>query len=368
MLYPSKTLAWSSGKTLTWAPWVNGLSKRRNRNIIHGFFIHAAYQVDTTAAGVLAGEDLAKFFTQIHVEDSEGVRRLLTGEALRIMNYGMLGPQGIHEMADIAISQTDLTGDAFCYIPFEQPRARGNYDTCLPADLLKQIKLVCPTQDTLDLVAATTVDSVDYTVYADVREDDNPDEDGVRFYVRDRIETTVMESTTQGTIDMAGQKLAECFAYSPGADGGASMANWTAHQLIGLEEEPISSKVRLLQYRFHNKAGDNLQSTQSGEVRLDPVTAGRAIPVHFPRPDYKAADLPKIQRNLKVSATNSVAAPTIVHRTLEPESVAQANRVAEAYGVSTYYMATKGKTSREIAGWKDDGRFMPKKGRRRGQR
>lgn len=364
MLYPSQTLDYSSGKTLTFNPWVTALSKSKRRNIIHGFLLHASYQLDTDASGTLSGEDLAKLFTQIQVEDSEGPRRLLSGEAQRIMNYATLGPQAVHEMADIADTQANSTGDAFLWVPFQFGRARGPYDTALPADLFRHFKLVCPTDATLDLVAGTTIDSVDYTIYADVREDDDPEEDGVKFYARDRVETTVMETDTQATIEVSGAKLAEAFAYSPGAAGGASMANWTQHQLIGIEEEPISTKVRVQEYRMSNAAADNDVGTQGAELRNDPVGAGRAIPVHFPRRDYKAIDLPFIRKSLKVQATNTVTTPTIVHRTIEEESGEQARRVAKAYGVTKFYMATQGKTSRGIGAWGHDGKFMPKKGRR----
>lgn len=361
MLQASKALDFSAGKTLTFNPWVPSLSKRGRRNVIHGFLLEASYQVDTTAAGILAGEDQAKFFQQVHVEDAVGPRRLATGEALRIMGYGMVGSAKMGEMSDIAASQTDSTGKAYLYLPFQCQRARGRYDAALPADQHRVTRIICPTQDTLDLVAATTIDSASYVVYADVREDDDPD-DAVSFYVRDRVETTQMESATQGIFDLGG-KLAEAFAYSPGADGGASMAGWTAHQIVGLEDEPLSSAVRLQHYRIHNNAADNLNATQGAEVRLDPITAGRAAIVHYPEEDWKLKDLPFFRKALKISATNNVATPTIVHRTIEEESPEQNSKVARSYGKSKVYMKTAGKSARAVAGWKQDGKFMPKKAR-----
>lgn len=365
MLYPSKSLAFSAGKTLTFTPWIQGISKRGRRNVIRGFLLEASFQVDTTAAGALAGEDQAKFFQQVQVEDTSGPRRIATGEGLRIMGYGMVGATRMAEMVDIAASQTDKTGKAFLYLPFDVPRQRGRYDCLLPADLLRQIKIICPTQDTLDLVAATTIDSVDYTVYADVREDDDPTEEGASFYARDRIEMTQMETATQGTIDLSGQLLAEAFAFSPGADGGASMANWTAHQIIGLEDEGVSAAARIQHYRIHAQAANNLSATQGSEVRLDPITANRAAIVHYPEDDYRFRDLPLFTKALKITATNSVATPTVVHRTMENQSASAkaAHDVARAYGTSKFYMRTEGKTSRDIKGWGAESAFMAKKGR-----
>lgn len=363
MLQASKSLDFSSGKTLTFNPWVPALSKRGRRNTIRGFLLEASYQVDTTAAGILAGEDQAKFFQQVHVEDAVGPRRLATGEALRVMGYGMVGAAKMGEMSDIAASQTDLTGKAYLYLPFECQRARGRYDAVLAADQHRVCRIICPTQDTLDLVAATTIDSVAYTIYADVREDDNPETDGVAFYARDLVTTTQMESATQGIFDLNGSKLGEAFAISPGADGGASMAGWTSHQIVGLEDEPLSAAVRLQHYRIHNNAADNLNSTQGGEVRLDPITAGRAAIVHYPEEDWKIGDLPFFRKALKITATNSVATPTIVHRTFEEESAQQNEKVKRAYGKTSVYVKTDGKTAKDVRGWGQDGKFMPKKAR-----
>jgi hypothetical protein len=367
MLFPSKSQSFTAGKTITFPPWVPSLSKRGRRNTIRGFLLEASYQVDTTAAGALAGEDLAKFFQQVQVEDVSGPRRIATGEALRIMGYAMVGATRMNEMADIAASQTDKQDKAYLYVPFECHRQRGRYDCILPADLLRQIKITCPTQDTLDLVAATTIDTVDYTVYADVREDDEPgpDGDGVSFYARDRVELTQMEANGQGTIDVRGQLLAEAFAYSPGADGGASMANWTSHQLIGLEEEPISASARRNHYRYHAGAAANLSATQGAEVRLDPIANNRAAIVHYPDDDYRFRDLPLFSKPMKISATNSVSTPMVVHRTIESdEASAKASAdIARAYGVKSFYMRTEGKTSRDIKGWGPERRFMAKKGR-----
>lgn len=361
-LYPSKSQQWASGKTITWTPWVPALSPRGRRNVIRGFLLEASYQVDTTAAGVLAGEDQAKFFTQVQIEDIAGPRRLASGEGLRIMSYAMLGRRRVVENADIAASQTDLTGKAYLYVPFEVVRARGPLDCALPADLMRSFKIVAPTQDTLDLTAATTVDSVDYVVYADVREDDLPEE-AVQFYSRDVVAETLMETATQGIIDLTGALLAETFAFKAGTDGGASMAGWTSHQLVGLEDEPISHSARLMHYRNHGDAANNQLTTQGGETQLDPITAARASIVHFPGRDYRMGDLPYIKRALKIAATNSVTTPTVLHRTIESESVEMATKVAKAYGKTNFYVASKGKTSRDIKGWGALAQFMPKKGR-----
>lgn len=363
MLKPSKSQPFSAGRTLTWNPWVGALSSSGRRNTLRGVLLQASYQVDTSAAGILAGEDLAKFFKQITINDVAGMRRHVSGEGARIMGYLTLGAARMAEMADIAASQTDNTGNAFLYVPFEHEYARGTYDCLLPADLLRTIQILCPDQTTLDLVAGTTIDSVDYTVWADVREDDNVDE-AVSFFSRDIVSETIMETATQGQLELNGALLAEAVAYSPGADGGASMANWTSHQLIGVEDEPITAAVRLQEYRFSRAAGDNLAATQSAEVRLDPITAGRAAIVHLPPRDFRMSDLPFVKRALKLTAVNSVTTPTLLVRTIEPDDGKSIRQVAQAYGAKKFYARTAGKTARDIKGHGQVGAFLPKKGRK----
>lgn len=361
-LIASRSQPWAAGKTLTYNPWVPAQSARGRRNVIRGFLLEATYQIDTDASGTLAGEDFARFFTQVQIEDVAGPRRLASGAALRAMGYAMLGRLRALESADLAASQSNSTGKAFLYVPFEAVYARGPLDCALPADLLRSVKITGPTQDTLDAVAGTSVDSVDYVVYADVREDDDPNE-AVKFFSRDSVQETIMESATQGIIDLSGSLLAECFAFTPGADGGASMANWTQHQLIGLEDEAVSARARIAHYRLHRDAGNNQLSTQGGETMLDPFTANRAAIIHMPGRDYRMSDLPYVRRALKISAVNTVATPTVVHRTIEPESADVQTKVAQAYGKRTFYMATEGKTSRTIKDWGALAQFMPKKGR-----
>lgn len=362
MLVPSKSLPWASGKTLNFTPWVTALSKRGRRQTLRGILLEAAYVVTTDASGTLNGADQAKFFKTVQVEDIAGPRRLASGEGLRIMGYGMVGETRMAENASIAASQTGSTSKAYLYLPFDVPRARGRYDCLLPADLFRALKIVCPDQTTLDLVAGTTITSVDYVAYADVREDDAPEE-SVGYYVRDSIQETQMETATQGTIDLTGALLAEAFAFSTGASGGISMAGWTAHQLVGIEDEVLTASARLQSYRIHGQAANNLASSQAAEVRLDPITAARAAIVNFPEDDYRMSDLQYVRRALKIAATNTVATPTVIHRTIEEESAAAAQKVAQAYGSKTFYAKTATKSARDIKGWGALAKFMPKKGR-----
>src|SRR5687767_14017016 len=97
-LVPSKAIARASDRTATFTPWVPALSKRGRRQVVRGILLEASYQVDTTAAGILAGEDQAKFFTSVQVDDQSGSRRIASGEGLRIMGYLRVGAPRMQEI------------------------------------------------------------------------------------------------------------------------------------------------------------------------------------------------------------------------------------------------------------------------------
>jgi hypothetical protein len=360
-LYLSRSFAYTAGKPIKFNPWVPPNGPTGRRNMILGLLLKVSYSIDVGTA-VIQGEDLARMFFNIKISTVGGDRWNLPGEASRMMSMILMGPQRFHESADVAVA-TPSTGDYALYIPLAKPYAHRWYDFAVPADVLREVEITCPSQSDLDLgTSTTTINAATmYSILAVTRE-----VDAVEFPMFDVVAESAMETLTQGTIHVGGGYLAEAFAYASGTPGGAAMTNWTEHRIPQILPDSLQDDDWKFLYNLRNQAAPNDDGTPGTELWNDPVRQNRARIVHLLPGfgDDKLVDHPFVGGSLTVKATNSVADVRIAHRIIYPTPEAEVRKVGRERKVRTLRVKTKGKTRRGVKAWGPLAAFMPMSGER----
>lgn len=319
------------------------------RAVIERLWIHCSAQVDVVTTAI-AGEDLARIFGQIVVEQVDGVKRYnLAGDMARVWGFFANGPDSQHEYADTAVAVNQAFQLALC-LPLNKPFMHTPEDTSLPVDMFRKVELTLPQTSVLGVAGGTiTLDTASYWVTADLREDFD-----VQIYGTDVVESQDFTSLSEATISVGG-KLHDVILHAAGANGGASLANLTEGRIDKLGVSSMTRQELLAFYRRSRGVAANLNSTQGGELRSDPFTAGAAVPLLMSHQGTSHWD-GKVVDAAKINLTNSVASLRAITRKVVPTSEHIRNATASAYGkrVSDFRAATASKTMRDPGRWPRD--------------
>lgn len=299
---------------------------------------------------------------RLRISDIGGERLNLTGQELRLMSYMLDYPWNIHESADISTG-SPTTGEFSIYIPFAKPLALRPYDFSIPADVMSNVELTMHTDTSLDIgsSAVTGGSSTVFKFFAMTHE-----EDTVEFKMRDQIFAKAMEAQTQGTWDVNGGYLAELLAYADGASGGASMANFTAHRIDGIQPDELEDFEMIQIFRLLRGSADN-GTTPGGEVFDSPFTTStpHARAVHIPHPKCKLSDLPYVSKSALIRVTTGVASSILVGRNIMPRNQVVDTHTARLYKVapSSLRAKTDGKSRRARSSWGPRFKFITASGK-----
>lgn len=347
--YYSETKSYSAGREIEFFDFVPREGPTGGRVVIDGFWIYADWQLDFATAAT-EGEDLARIFGRVIVEQRDGTKRWnLPGDASRIACYALLGTDRVSENADQAAAN-NVTGTTRLYVPMSKPHAHTPEDFALPADEFAKVILTCMSASDMNLGSGTVnVDSVTYYVMVDAHE-----EHDLQFHCVDVVKADLLTSTSEGVLSISG-KLHDLILWARGQSGGASLANLTDVRI----DEPLgflqtSKRTELLnEYRFKRGVAANLNGTMGSEVRADPFATGVACAVMLHDERVSAWEGPILDR-AKLSLTNTVASLYAIQRIIKPRSVGASNQVAAAYGLRSadqLTVKTNKKTAKSITDW-----------------
>lgn len=351
--------SFASGGTITFDPWVPVRGPTERRNVLLGILFKVTLTQVDVATAVVQGEDLIKLWPNVKIRDMGDVRVNGSGQFLRHMAHLLSGPQRWHESADLAVAAPQTTETEFqWYWPLAKPFERRPEDYGIGADVMGDIVIQTPTQDTLDIgSSAVTLDDLTYKAIAIVRE-----EDTIEQKMRDVVDEESMRNVTQHTLRGEGRYLTEALAYADGASGGAAMTNWTAHRISGgILPEDIQAHEMLQMYRYWRNAGDH-GTTPGAELYNDPFLLARARVLWMNRPGAKLVDHPFIEKGVLLRASNSVGDVQIGTRYLEPTHPDIEAHLESLYGIRTWRAKTANKTRRNPSDWGAKYRFINKSG------
>lgn len=343
---PVQTITSFNGGTLRFFDFVPREGPNGGRTIIDGFWLHAVGQADVTVA-TIEGEDLARIFGLVTVEQVDGVKRWnLPGDATRIAVYGFEGADRYSEHADAAVAANQAFAVS-TYIPMRKRFAHTPEDFAMPADWFKEVAIQQPSAADLSVAGTFSLDTVDYYVIPELHEDMD-----VQQYNVDEVAITDFTTTTEATLSLGG-KIHDLYLHARGAAGGAALTNLTEARIdvLGvptLKRTPDFDKL----YRRARNVGANLNSTSGGEVRSDPFANTKAVAVLLHDVETSAWD-GKVVRTAKVNLTNTVSSVRAIHRQVVPASAEIRNRTNAAYGLrpQDYRVATEKKSRRDPMAW-----------------
>lgn len=331
--FKSGAQAWVAGQGLVFNNWIDAEGPNGRRNIIKGFklcFVDSSIDVATAA---IQGEDIARLFARILVEQVEGLPRVnnVRGDAMRQLSYHMNGAARFMEHGDVAIGcATDV--DASLYVPMEKEFAyKEGMDFSMPAEVFKAITLTCPTQAELDLgISAVTINSGTYYIIALV-EEEGPEY--IKVYAEDQIREFTFSTAVQGTLPVGGL-LAESTLYERGASGGVDVSSsLTGVLLDGIYKQSLRPNLDLaVIYGQRRLSSTSLGSTVGADVYTDPHTSLRGVPMYTPQAGAKMRNLPFVSGTLLCTLVNSGNAPTAVYRTIGRKTGAVLASVMQFYG------------------------------------
>jgi len=359
--FKSEVKAWSSaGGSAYFFDWIPREGPNGGRIVIDGFWVHADIQVDNSAAAIAQGEDFARAFNRIIVEQVDGKKRWnLPGDSSRVASYGLEGPERYTETADVATSANNTAADTAIYVPMSKRHTHTPEDFALPVDLFKQLVVEYPGANVFDIgTTDISIDFINYYVIAECHE-----ELDLVIHCEDEVAQTDMTSTTEGRI-VTGGKLHDLFLHATGASGGASLANLTDVRIDELGIPPFL-RVPDLEYIYRRKRnlGANLNSTMGGEVRSDPFVTDQACAVLLADGDTSFYEGPVLS-SVRVVMTNTVSALRAIHRIVTPASAMVRNRTSAMYKVppGAFRVKAASKTMREVEKWPKPLRpFLPLK-------
>lgn len=343
---PVTTLTAFNGGTMRFFDFIPREGPHGGRTIIDGFWLHAVGQCDVTVA-TIEGEDLARIFGLVTVEQVDGVKRWnLPGDASRIAVYGFEGAERYSEHADAAVANNQAFSVSM-YIPMRKRFAHTPEDFALPADWFKEVAIQQPSAADLSVAGTFSLDTVDYYVIPELHEDMD-----VQQYNVDEVGITDFTTTTEATLALGG-KLHDLYLHARGAAGGGALTNLTEARIDVLGVPTLKRTPDLIQlYRRSRNCGANLNATMGSEVRADPFANVKAVPLLMHDSETSAWD-GKVVRTAKVNLTNTVTSMRAIHRQVVPASAEIRNRTNAAYGLkpSDYRVATEKKSRRDPMAW-----------------
>lgn len=351
----------SMAGTVTRQNWMDAKGPNGGRNVIDTFYLVVTGTI-TVAAATWAGEDVARLFASMRIEQKDGVQRwAVAGDLSRICEYAFLGADKVTEHADVAVG----AGAAILHtykIPMRKPWAHTEGDFSLPVDEFKQGTFDWNTLAGAGAAATLTVPSFQAYLMADVRE-----EMDLRLKNVDQVQQFDATSLTEMTIEVNG-KLHDLFFHALGNDGGASLANLTDARIDGYV--PTFTRAELQQrYRYLREAGNVGISAQAAELAADPFlfptpATCKALALLIHGKEHSPWTGKVWAERVKVNLTNTVASLRAVTRKVTPLSEEARNRACARHGVTpaAFRVASAAKSSRNPMDWPEEMRpYLPLK-------
>lgn len=347
--------------TVTRANWMDAKGPNGGRNVIDYFYLVVTGTI-TVAAANWAGEDVARLFSQIRVEQKDGTHRwAIAGDLTRIASFACLGADQVNEHADVAIGAAAPIFHVYT-LPMRKPFAHTEGDFSLPVEEFKQITADWNSLAGAGAAATLTVPSFQAYVLADIRE-----EMDLRLKNVDQVQQFDATSLTEMTIEVNG-KLHDLIFHAAGNDGGASLANLTDARIDGYV--PTFTRQEMQQrYRTLREIGNVSTATQGAEMKADPFlfptpATCKALAMQLHGREHSPWTGKVWAERVKVNLTNTVASLRAITRKITPLSEEARNRACARHGVTpaAFRAATAAKSSRNPMDWPEEMRpYLPLK-------
>ena len=340
---------------LNFTGFVEVSAENEKRTIVDGFEIFCRLNLSVLTNGEaglpLAGEDLYRAFGSITVEQKDGVKRYdeVTGDALRVANYEMIGWEKTKEHEDVAITDGGLadvpvTVLVSAYVPMRKEFIDSPYDTSMPADVFNFLKIkMCQSSDFPG--GNVVVHSAQYWVSADCHA-----EPTAKTYSVDTVTIADFETTSaiasQTKINITGRPH-DLIMYVPGNSGGHG-----GEYLTGLTEVLVVDVYQQSQlitpdlatrYARERDVVQGLAGSQGLPWRSDPFVpelvslAPRAVALLMSTGNHPDEGPIRDNLTIKVRSTSSPGTLRLIARVLQERSdkldAAQAKKFA-ATGVT----------------------------------
>jgi hypothetical protein len=347
--YPVKSASQShvAGSTLRFHSWVPRRGPNGGRLMIDGLELIAAFTDINVATTAIQGADLWRAFKRIQIEQAGGqLRWNLRGDESRTMCYLLEGADRVREFADSATTN-DQAITVSVYIPLEKQFGVEGRDFSLAAELLSEVRIECADVTELDDSGGTvTIDACNYSIIAWCHEDFT-----VKVGPTDLVGAVTLPSTAGLTLPVNG-RLHELVFFARGTSGGASMANFTDVRIDNVMPVAMSRVDLLGAYERDRFNADNLDTTDGGRVRQDPVNNSKAVAVLWSTRRTSVFDGPILDQAV-VYLTNSVSNVIALYRIVRPRDPAVVAAVEQRHGINPadWRVKTAAKTKRGRDRW-----------------
>lgn len=348
------------GKTkLTFTGFVETSAENEKRTIIDGFEIFC--RVNVTVVGsfgegdptVIAGADLYKMFGSITVEQKDGVKRYdeITGDALRVSNYAVLGWERTREHPDVPITtseegDTPITLLISAYVPLRKEFADEPNDFAMPADVFNFIRIKMA-EDSDFVIAGggptLTINNAQYWVSADCHAESTAKTYAVDTITMADFETTnAVAATTK--MNMTGRPH-DLLMYVPGSNGGELLSGLTEALVVDIyQQSQLIAPDLVTRYARERDVVQGLAGSQGAPWRSDPFVpeAGspdvpRAVALLLATGNHPDEGPVRENLTVKIRSTSSPGTLRLIARVLQERSdkldAAQAKKFA-ATGVT----------------------------------
>lgn len=348
--------AWvTGGKTkLTFTGFVETSAEKGKRTIIDGFeiFVRANVSVPQVAedGGNIFGQDLYRLIGSVTVEQKDGVKRYdeITGDALRISNYALLGWERTREHPNIpftdgGLADVPVTVLFSCYVPLRKEFSSAPGDYSMPADVFNfvRIKMV----ENSDLVFSDysnapgfVVNNAQYWVSADCHA-----ESEAKTYAIDTITMADFETTSavaaQTKMNMSGRPH-DLLAYVPGSHGGLPLTGLTEALVVDVyQQSQLVAPDLVTRYARERDVVQGLAGTQGAPWRTDPFVpevstpdVPRALALLLSTGNHPDEGPIRDNLTIKIRSSSSPGTLRLIARVLQPRSqkldAAQAKKFA----------------------------------------
>jgi hypothetical protein len=271
--YESQSQPWvpGTGPLLTFNNFIPILgSDGRSRNIIDILRIHAVLNV-TVATAASLGPDNYRLVQSVTVEQLNGIKRWnnVSGDALRITNYMLLGEERTREAQQIPVGAAQTVTLTFD-VPLIRPYARNPYAYSMAAQAFKQMQIAPALASQLNLgTCAFTINSGNYYVEAICHDEPTP-----MAYAVDTLQVNDFASVSQSQINLSltGRPQDICM-YMPGAGGGGVwVSSVNTVQIVGVYPQALAAYPDLA-LRYPHERGIEpgaYGTTNQQHYRIDP--------------------------------------------------------------------------------------------------
>lgn len=358
--FKSEEKSWTSTQRgfLTWEGFVETKHGEKNRRtMIRGFTVFAEIQVDITVA-TWQGEDQARIFDSVLVEQKDQVKRYdaVPGDALRIANHAMLGPERVDERADSVVANNTVIFHTM-YVPMAKPLAAFPLDFAMAADVFKCIKVRGIDITTAGMGATLALDTARYWVVAECYE-----ETEVKQHAVDTVFVQDFESATETKL-LIGGRLHDLLIYAPGDEGSQNLDSLADIRVKELMTEP--ALVGELIERFKRRYGSaHNGATPGGAIYNCPFTNGFAHAILLSTgnqvddgPELDAVHV-KVTTDSGTIEGEGTGTLRLIARVVQPTSEKLERAIAKKYGAVATAPAVGAQKGKPVSA--DKARYMPK--------